>query len=391
MFDEVRIELQEIKQQLANSVCCEKRAKQSLEFLFTELKEEWKQYENTIRQSLDGESPVFSEPSEESYDTEKRSISEMCRKQVVRLMTSVDDDGDYLTHPTLLENWYMITGPLEKYVSIQSDSSGFADLYPPGEIILSGETATIEFQLPKSAESTVLEDLFVCCRSDFFCSENEQIKPTLSSITYAKTEQELDEAVVLTLHVLIDTFSDNESSVSRASSSSRFVSEIDLRVEVSPEDKETADKSLVSRITCVNDVRYQKVNPDGDLENDLDLETEMSAINNGLSRSKDVTLKMSSKGHPRDINRNVPTYHLKDKMQEKIKSKENLIIASSNTAHWLLESNKCAEQTGASYCLGRPVWASTPNLRYKKSSSGDHWVKNRIKHERAGNWFTFIP
>ncbi|KAL4227180.1 hypothetical protein ACF0H5_015153 [Mactra antiquata] len=40
MFDKMRIELQETKQQQADSVRCEKHAKQSLEFLFTELKEE---------------------------------------------------------------------------------------------------------------------------------------------------------------------------------------------------------------------------------------------------------------------------------------------------------------------------------------------------------------
>lgn len=56
-----------------------------------------KQYEDAIRNSMDGENPVFTEQLEDSSDKKrKKSISEMRKNQVNQLMTSIDDDGDYV-------------------------------------------------------------------------------------------------------------------------------------------------------------------------------------------------------------------------------------------------------------------------------------------------------
>lgn len=59
-----------------------------------------KQYQETIRQSIDGDYPVFQEEdSSESERSEKSAgITEMRKKQVDRLMLSIDDDGDYVNH-----------------------------------------------------------------------------------------------------------------------------------------------------------------------------------------------------------------------------------------------------------------------------------------------------
>lgn len=59
-----------------------------------------KQYQETIRQSMDGEYPVFPEEESDESDKPEKSggITEMRKKQVDRLMLSIDDDGDYTTH-----------------------------------------------------------------------------------------------------------------------------------------------------------------------------------------------------------------------------------------------------------------------------------------------------
>ena len=58
-----------------------------------------KQYQETIRRSIDGEYPVFTEDEDgENENGDKSSgITEIRKKQVDRLMLSIDDDGDYVT------------------------------------------------------------------------------------------------------------------------------------------------------------------------------------------------------------------------------------------------------------------------------------------------------
>lgn len=57
-----------------------------------------KQYQETIRQSIDGDYPVFQDDEKNLGSGEKSAgITEIRKKQVDRLMLSIDDDGDYLT------------------------------------------------------------------------------------------------------------------------------------------------------------------------------------------------------------------------------------------------------------------------------------------------------
>lgn len=232
------------------------------------------------------------------------------------------------------------------------------------------------------------KELYVCKRNVLCHSEDDDsTNPSLSTITYSKTEQVMDKSLVFTVNVPIETVSDTESSVSRTSGKSRFVSQVCLNVEAASKDKHyelSKDKS-VSKITRVGEVTYMKVVPTGDLDDDLghdfDFDTENSEKNDNIGITDNVNTWRSGKGHSGNHDVHAPPTSMKNKIRQKIRVKENLVAAGNNPADWLLESNKYFTKNHSTYNVGRPVWASTPNLKCKRISSAENGVGNRIKRE----------
>ncbi|XP_053385662.1 uncharacterized protein LOC123538351 [Mercenaria mercenaria] len=233
------------------------------------------------------------------------------------------------------------------------------------------------------------------CKKNVCADEDKENKPALSSISYSPNNEIQDKSLVYTLTVPVETVP-TENKRKEHSTNSRYISAISVNVErkSSGNNKKPVRSS---KVTQVGHVTFQKVKSKSDRDIDkLDLKDEAEDTENVLQTAAASNLDVNEnlkysilskenqpisqstpnvcKDSKHDFTRSASPCRAKEIVLEKKRAKEALIAANSHTADWLLDSERHLEAAESSrssrvspFRMGRPIWASTPDLKFKRS------------------------
>lgn len=246
------------------------------------------------------------------------------------------------------------------------------------------------------------ENVFICKKNVPVDFENvvKHINPSLSSISYSPAQEK---SVLYTITVPIE-YEAKAKQHTQPPQPPRYVSTICVSLEQKSKDSNEQKQVKCPKVTQVGQATFQKINGESDidtehsiilpdrLDNQLMKENTNSDDSNNSSFFQKQKISAPSTKNDADLNsspnvdrviRNndhdfarlvASPCRLKEDVLVKKRAKEALVATNSHTADWLLNTEKHLE-TGSrmshsmvsSSRRGRPIWASTPNLKFKRS------------------------
>ncbi|XP_060566792.1 uncharacterized protein LOC132725635 isoform X2 [Ruditapes philippinarum] len=242
------------------------------------------------------------------------------------------------------------------------------------------------------------------CKKNAFDDEDKENKPELSSINYTPTAEIQDKSLVYTLSVPIETVAIKKNKV-EDDQASRYVSTISVNVERKSSDNNNQKHVPSSKVTQVGHVSFHKVKSKSELDidksdlkfdakdtDDISLSSAPKLVGVSVKQSITHGTEVVTNNSEHDLCRSASPCRAKEIVIEKKRAKERLVAANSHTANWLLSSEqhlKADDQSKNSkispFKIGRPVWASTPNLKVKRNFTHLDEDENSRRIKMEGN------
>ncbi|XP_052234698.1 uncharacterized protein LOC127847111 isoform X3 [Dreissena polymorpha] len=266
-------------------------------------------------------------------------------------------------------------GHMEKTASTQSDSSGFADIDPAGEPTLADHKirqATMLNEVPELAETSKLVSVSRKFRNIVEQDYEDNSNPALRTIAYTAETETGNKSVLYTVDLPLIPLPCQQlakNSLQDQSRQPRYVSSLNLETELLDDDE--SEKSSESR------VRVKPVGPAvfltlHDLKNNqshLSDENDFENCDNNLSAGEwrkeglgihDVNNETANDSQ-QTFQRERDVMQSKQSILQRKLSKQSMVASKTQTADWLLNN----ESKRKAFKMGRPNWASTPNLKPK--------------------------
>lgn len=224
-------------------------------------------------------------------------------------------------------------------------------------------------------------------------SGKENGNPSLESISYQQNQAVVGRSVVYTVDIPLAQLQQpikmkEVESKPPGAKSARYISLVNVSIEQIGEEESVRSSESSIRIKSVGPVRYRKVTAHGEGDRDAQNERDVIIENivpelNSASLESTQKARKSEKDTGTEIGVDGHVHKAKEEIVIRRKSKEALIAAKSQTADWLLNNDPRAVN------IGRPNWASTPNLKNKKNYEQGEVKKRRFKKE-AGHSFDLL-
>lgn len=232
----------------------------------------------------------------------------------------------------------------------------------------------------------------------------ENNDPRLQSINFFPIEKASEKSLVYTVNVPLSPVIENDTP--KCSERFRYVSTLSVKFGDSSEEG-SHKQSSIPKVMKVGPLTFKRVRSVDDIDLDPEeIERDASRSDNGVFYTSDAWKSHNHSADSKEIvnaDNNFPdgrTFNRsnhsengkkslrdKEKVLEKKRAKDALISAKSHTADWLLRQygSQNISQTGSrsdggvnsQFKLGRPAWASTPNLKAKRNLKKDDMGRSR--------------